>query len=148
MSIHERLAVRWKNLVEALAETVSSETIIGWFNIIVDLYSAPNRTYHTLTHIDRLLELWYSDNFFTSGRAKEEDFMGRTEKAKLGHLLEVAIWFHDVIYRPGVAGNEKASAEMAKCFLTSLNVNETNIEIVEKAILTTTYDREPPSRVE
>lgn len=147
-TVNERLAIRWKNLLEAISPGVSMDTIVGWRSIISDLYSAPNRLYHNLDHIDRLLGLWYSDGFFTSGRAKQEEFMGQAEMTKMGYLLEVAIWFHDVIYRPGVSGNERASADMAKCFLTAFNASDSDIEIVEKAIMATTYDRQPQSRLE
>jgi len=55
-------------------------------------YSEPHRSYHNLTHIDRMLG-W----FIKSGVKKPE--------------IELAIWFHDVIYEPLRSDNEEKSAE-------------------------------------
>jgi predicted metal-dependent HD superfamily phosphohydrolase len=62
---------------------------------LMDSYSEPQRYYHTLDHIEHCLSLF--DNI--------------SSKLKSPHALELAIWFHDVIYQPGAANNEQLSAD-------------------------------------
>lgn len=55
-------------------------------------YTDPNRTYHNLDHIARMLA--------TGGRS-------------LSDAQTLAIWFHDAVYEPGSQTNEEDSAALA-----------------------------------
>ena len=60
-------------------------------NVLEPRYSEPHRHYHTLDHVMACLDL--------------------VEELHCGHL-ELAIWFHDVIYDPHLSDNEEKSAEL------------------------------------
>ena len=61
---------------------------------LIDAYSEPQRVYHTLHHIQQCLSQ------FDKIRSLLQN----------ADAVELAIWFHDVIYRPGAADNEQLSA--------------------------------------
>lgn len=63
---------------------------------LLDAYSEPHRVYHNLEHIESCL----------------------TKFGQVSHLMdnpdavELAIWFHDVIYKLGASDNEQLSADL------------------------------------
>jgi predicted metal-dependent HD superfamily phosphohydrolase len=84
-----------------------------WWRELESRYSEPHRHYHTLTHVEHLLELL----------------------PHAGETVLAAIWFHDVIY--GGDANEERSAALARTALTELGFGEGAIAAVEKMILAT-----------
>ena len=62
---------------------------------LIDSYSEPQRFYHTLDHIEHCLSL------FDKIRSEVEN----------PEALELAIWYHDVVYTPGAIDNEQLSAD-------------------------------------
>ena len=72
----------------------------GIFNSLVSLYSQDYRTYHNLSHIDRMLS-WLDK----SGGGSD--------------AIELAIWFHDAIYEPLASDNEEESAQFFRIFSLS-----------------------------
>lgn len=94
----ETLKERWARLMKRLG--VSDEAL-QHFRELQQHYSEPNRHYHTLDHIEDCLALL--DRWINHLEAEE---------AKLIPLqIELAIWYHDVIYDTAVVANEAASAE-------------------------------------
>lgn len=90
------LAERWLALCQRL--TVADAAAERWWRELRARYSEPGRFYHTLDHLREMLAL--SDQHALV--IEERD------------ALELAIWFHDVVYdaRGGGGGrNERASAE-------------------------------------
>jgi len=72
------------------------------FETIKKLHSEEHRSYHNLSHIYSLLMLM--EQF--------DDFILNHE------LVELSIWFHDLIYSPNQTDNEKQSAQRAQELLT------------------------------
>ncbi|MDO7887005.1 HD domain-containing protein [Hymenobacter cheonanensis] len=66
---------------------------------VMDAYSAPQRHYHTLQHLHNLLD-------------KVADF-----PLQDAAVVELAIWYHDVVYNALGSDNEAKSAEWALAFL-------------------------------
>ncbi|KAL4482165.1 hypothetical protein ABPG72_014978 [Tetrahymena utriculariae] len=98
------------------------EVLNKWFDSIRLKYSENYRYYHTLSHIYCMLQL--------------------SEQIKFNHSVNVqlAIWFHDVIYNPKAHDNEKRSAQYYILFDKELKQNNIivgNSEIVEAYILQT-----------
>lgn len=62
---------------------------------LIESYSEPQRFYHTLAHIEHCLSL------FDKIRSKVQN----------PDALELAIWYHDVVYLPGAIDNEQLSAD-------------------------------------
>ena len=84
-----------------------------WLRDLEARYSEPHRHYHTLAHIEHMLEL-------------------------LPHADETvvaAVWFHDAIYDG--PRNEERSAELATRALRELGFAPQKIELVERMILAT-----------
>ena len=63
---------------------------------LIASYSEPQRFYHTLTHIEHCLKL----------------IEKISSELQSPEALELAIWYHDVIYRPGAKDNEQLSADL------------------------------------
>ncbi len=104
---------------------VNDERLVGelWAEIVVH-YSAKNRHYHTLAHVENLLQ-----QAITFQEAIE-DF----------EVLQFTIWYHDIIYNATRKDNEWQSAEKAKIRLAQLNLNAKRIErCAEQILLTQTH---------
>ena len=74
-------------------KSAAAETVYGRLR---ELYGEPHRHYHTLNHIRHCLRE------FDQAAA----LMGDPD------AVEMALWFHDVIYQPGARDNEWRSAEL------------------------------------
>lgn len=91
------------------------------FSLLKTAYSDPVRHYHTDAHVTECLLLL--DRF--------------THLANRPGEVEIAIWFHDAVYDTKRSDNEEASAEWARRFLTSVNVEQDAIDRVTAMILAT-----------
>ena len=96
------------------------------FDFTVAAYGNPQRHYHTLEHIGEMLKI--------TGK------LGRG----LPHPIELnlAVWYHDVVYDPHSKTNEEDSATVAEEQLASLGVEPHQRAIVQELILTTKHDAE------
>jgi predicted metal-dependent HD superfamily phosphohydrolase len=61
-------------------------------------YGEPARRYHTLDHVDAVLDRAAAITGDPASRPRDPA------------ALELAVWWHDAVYEPGKAGNEAASA--------------------------------------
>lgn len=86
-------------------------------------YAEPHRHYHTGQHIADCFEQF--------------DFAGNLATAP--EEVELALWFHDAIYRPTSSKNELRSAEWAQRFLRSVGTDETRSQQVFDHIMATQH---------
>lgn len=115
----EDLKSRWQGLfVDFQGETTLTNKV---FSEIVQLYSRDDRYYHNLSHIQHVL------NVANTLKSLAKNFPA----------IEMAAWFHDVIYDPQANDNEERSAKFAFDALISLNVPQTTIHHVVSMILHT-----------
>ncbi|MEH2110439.1 HD domain-containing protein [Nostoc sp.] len=91
------------------------------FNPLVVAYSTSGRYYHTLKHIDRVLSTIQILQGYTNNLA----------------AVQLAAWFHDVVYDTEAEDNEKRSAEYAWELLSNLGIPESTINTVTRLILNT-----------
>ena len=117
------LHAQWIGLASQHASAPS--VIESLFNSIVEHYSAKNRAYHNLSHIQSLLSLSES----------------LSDKIQNLGAFYFAIWFHDVIYDTKRSDNEEKSAEFAAEALASLGVPEQTIATTRDMILATKHHR-------
>src|SRR6266511_3359150 len=117
------LHAQWVSLASRYASDPSA--IESLFNSIVEHYSAKNRAYHNLSHIQSLLSLSES----------------LPDKIQNRDALYFAVWFHDVIYDTKRSDNEEKSAEFAEEALASLGVPERTIAVTREMILATKHHR-------
>ena len=113
------LHAHWVRLASRPASTLP--LIESIFNSIVENYSAEDRAYHNLSHIQSLL-------------IRGETLM---DKIKNPDAVYFAIWFHDVIYDTKRSDNEEKSAEFAVKALAGIGVPEQTIARVREMILAT-----------
>jgi predicted metal-dependent HD superfamily phosphohydrolase len=91
------------------------------FNCLVTAYSTPGRYYHTLKHIDRVFSTIQILQGYTNNLA----------------AVQLASWFHDVVYDTEAQNNEEQSADYAFELLSNLDIPENTIATVTHLILNT-----------
>ena len=114
--------LRWKSLMSALGLKAS----LDCYRALCEAYAEKHRHYHTTKHIDAMLKHF------------DETF----EMAEQPAELELAIWFHDAIYKPLSSNNELNSAKWAQEFLLEQNYDEEGIERVFNLIMATLHNGE------
>ncbi|TVT39234.1 hypothetical protein FNT36_16385 [Hymenobacter setariae] len=117
------LAARWHALTAPLLpDTTRREAEL---QRLADAYDAPERHYHTLGHIENLLN--------------------RVEAHPLqdGVVVELAVWYHDAVYDALRADNEAKSAEWALAFLQETSLEPTRRERVADLIRRTQDHTQP-----
>lgn len=116
---------RWANLCAAL----DFEPDLGEFVRLESAYSQSHRAYHTLQHLSECLEKldWAASNDISRNIA----------------LAEMALWYHDAVYRTRATDNELKSAEWAYRFLTTAGVEAKDGKLVHSLILATRHDEMP-----
>jgi predicted metal-dependent HD superfamily phosphohydrolase len=124
------LKYNWQKLLEPfLVELSVSKRIFGE---LVSAYSSVGRFYHTLQHIHYVL-----------------DTLEGMELVALDFsVIQLAAWFHDVIYDPKYQDNEEKSAEYAEVALTELSIPLATIARVKTLILSTKTHQSPPDDID
>ncbi|HYD59242.1 MAG TPA: N-methyl-D-aspartate receptor NMDAR2C subunit [Noviherbaspirillum sp.] len=113
------LRARWQALMTHLgADRAAADS--AW-DAIVRHYSEPQRAYHNLSHVMALLRL--ADT--------ERQHINRPE------VVELAIWFHDVIYDTRAHDNELRSSNWAAHAMRTMRIDSHLIAPVERCILAT-----------
>ncbi|HIK28867.1 MAG TPA: hypothetical protein IGR89_12505 [Oscillatoriaceae cyanobacterium M7585_C2015_266] len=90
---------------------------------LVSAYCSKERYYHTLGHIQQVLEI----------------VEGMRTLVCNFPAIQLAAWFHDVIYDPKATDNEERSAEYAATALKNLLLPQATIDAVTAMILSTKY---------
>lgn len=91
-----------------------------WHARLVNVYSEPQRAYHTLQHLDECLCV------FDEAKA----YMLQPD------LIQMALWFHDAVYDPKSGENEALSAAMA---VEALGGTSTAHEVARLILLTKSH---------
>ena len=121
----EDLASRWSDLWARLRLQIPPG---AEFAALLARYREPHRAYHTEQHLRECLD-WLDQL-----RALARD----------PAALELAIWYHDAIYRPRRSDNEQASADLATANLRAAGASGTLIAAVSDLIMATTHQATPP----
>ncbi|HSG16768.1 MAG TPA: metalloprotease family protein [Anaerolineae bacterium] len=120
---------RWLKLTGSLG--IDEEAARRVFADMVVRYNGDGRYYHILTHVGEVLD--------TAG--------GMHDLADDYKSVQLAIWFHDVIYDSRAKDNEVRSAEYARAALKKLGMPERTITRVSDMILkTVTHESENEDR--
>jgi predicted metal-dependent HD superfamily phosphohydrolase len=86
---------------------------------VTKAYMEPQRHYHTLTHIMRMIETI------------------KQHKLDVTDEQLIAIWYHDVVYDPHASDNERQSAYVAVSDMSNAGMKSNSIDVVEQIILDT-----------
>jgi predicted metal-dependent HD superfamily phosphohydrolase len=117
------LAVRWHALTAPLLpDTARREAELAR---LAAAYDAPERHYHNLQHIENLLN------------------RVATHPLQDAAAVELAVWFHDVVYDPLRHDNEAKSAEWALAFLQETSLAPARCERVADLIRRTQDHTQP-----
>ena len=90
---------------------------------MVNAYNEHQRHYHTLAHIGHCLSIFD----LCKSLATNPD------------ALEIAVWFHDVIFEPGKRNNEALSAELYQELSAGVHDSEFR-DLVDRLIMATLHD--------
>lgn len=90
-ALQERFGALWKRCV--LPDVASSDAQV--YERLSQLYSEPRRYYHGWKHVVRCLKQFD----LAAGLMQDPD------------AVEMALWFHDAVYKPGAPDNEQQSAD-------------------------------------
>lgn len=124
MTDREQLRRRWSATLRDAGAPMPGDDA---FANLYTAYTSPDRHYHNLEHIVQCL------HELDAARPLAADPAG----------LELAVFFHDVVYDATRADNEQQSAEEAIRWLSALGVAESRCELVYGLILATRHDRPP-----
>eukprot|EP00904_Undaria_pinnatifida_P010106 jgi/Undpi1/6225/HiC_scaffold_20.g08709.m1 len=92
-----------------------------WGEKIVDGYSEEGRHYHTLEHVADMLE----------GADRDFSNLGRPG------LVQLAIFFHDLVYNPKSGSNEEDSDALFRIFSEAVGLNPSDASTVSRYIIAT-----------
>lgn len=114
---------RWQELMRRWDAPANDDV----FRQLQAAYTEPQRRYHTTAHIEAcLVEL----DEVASGLQHSEE-------------VEMALWFHDAVYKPISSKNELHSAQWAQSFLQSIGASEDRCRRVYSYILATRHEPGP-----
>ncbi len=130
IEVIDLLATKWVNLFRPFP---GNPTLIEEiFTQLVTAYSHQERYYHNLLHIQQVLNIIntlepWADNL---------------------PAIQMAAWFHDVVYDTKSPNNEERSAEYAASALSKLGIPITIINKVVKMILNTKNHQSSPEDID
>lgn len=90
--MHNPMMQAWVNLVSTNSD-VSLSRMLRVYDVIAAGYGENHRHYHTLDHIQKMLQ--NQETYFPDAAIE----------------VKLAIWFHDYYYLPGFKGNEDVSGQ-------------------------------------
>jgi len=128
----EQLWQRSRLVTETQDNSVESGSSFGasLHSDIVRAYAEPQRKYHTMGHIEHCLRQ------LDLARASLGPLIGLPEGG--AEAVELAIWFHDVIYDPDASDNEPRSAELFVSIADGVLAPET-VPSVDRMIMATMH---------
>lgn len=115
---------RWWQLCQRLG-IANQVAIEQEFARITLAYGEPQRVYHTAQHIYECLRLLDWSRTLVSITSKP--------------VLEMALWYHDMVYQPQAFDNERRSADQAIAFLSAHKVASHQILEIESLIMSTCH---------
>ena len=118
------LLPRWSALWHKL-NLPSPEPQVFWD--LCDRYTEPHRAYHTLQHLSECLG-WFDRTCYL---------------AENPAAVELALWFHDVIYETRGVDNEARSADLVAQVIDSVGGEDSLQQSVHAMILATKHDVVP-----
>ena len=119
-----QLAQSWHTAWSALTHNDSGDAL---FTALLVAYSAPQRHYHTLQHLQECVE----------------HFEATAHLARHPHEVAIALWFHDAIYDTHAHNNEAASAQWAVQALRAAHAPSDTCARVEALIMATRHSAAP-----
>ncbi|MDJ0735582.1 MAG: hypothetical protein QNJ47_16235 [Nostocaceae cyanobacterium] len=121
MKSREVLFANWLNLIQTFGVDILAAQ--KTFSLIAIAYSSSHRHYHTLNHIYHILSVIETLQTYTQNLAN----------------VQLAAWFHDIVYNTHANNNEEKSAEYAGILLSNLDLPIRVITNIQSLIMNTKY---------
>lgn len=115
----DRFQALWRRCLLDGARDDSAEI----HQMLLDAYSEPQRHYHTLDHIEQCLGM----------------FDACKSLARNADALELAVWFHDVVFEPDQPENERRSADLYLELTRDIQPDELR-SLVARLVMATLHD--------
>jgi predicted metal-dependent HD superfamily phosphohydrolase len=120
-TLTDTLLCHWQNTLQPFdVDKLAAEKA---FLKLVTAYSSPHRYYHTLQHIHHVLSTIDTLQIYAKNLA----------------AVQLAAWFHDVVYDTQAQDNEEKSADYAYELLNNLSLPQNAIATVTRLILNTKH---------
>jgi predicted metal-dependent HD superfamily phosphohydrolase len=100
---------------------------------LVTIYSHPHRHYHNIKHIQQMLDCLDEVREFSCLASLRQ----HPKRSQNLAILQLATWFHDVVYNPRASDNEEQSIIFISKNLQKLNLSTESLEKVKTIILLT-----------
>jgi predicted metal-dependent HD superfamily phosphohydrolase len=120
-------ATRRRDDWRALTARIGIPESLDVHDALIRAWSEPHRRYHTLAHLDDCLAR------LDAARADVDE----------ADEVELALWFHDAVYKTRSKTNEEESASMARSFLDRAGAAPALGAAVREHILATRHDGRP-----
>ena len=114
-----KLKCDWNGLLQELSVDLRLGEKV--FQNLVTAYSHPERHYHNLKHIQHVLATIHEMKFLANNFG----------------AIQLAAWFHDLVYQPQAKDNEAKSAIYTEAILSQLKIAPVTIQLVRQMILDT-----------
>jgi predicted metal-dependent HD superfamily phosphohydrolase len=121
---------RWNDLLASLG--VGGKAVEEEFASLTREYNSGNRYYHNLEHIRAILDT------ISPLEHRAVDFQA----------IQLAAWYHDIVYDPERVDNEEKSAEYGYQSLLELGLSEERANRVRELILVTADHRPPEDDID
>lgn len=122
--MRNRSEQQWRALWQRLGAQGDASAV---YHDLVARYSEPHRAYHTLQHIEHCLD-----------ELKDSRHLAENPNA-----VELALWYHDVIYDTKAKDSEERSAALAVEMVRNASLSENLGQSVANLIMTTKHSAVP-----
>lgn len=109
---------RWSALWRAAGV---DDAPVQWYERLTTAYAEPHRHYHNQLHIGECLV----------------EFDQARHLAVYPAAVELALWFHDAVYKPRAGDNEEQSAALLKCCAVETGVPGSLVETAARLVMVT-----------
>lgn len=116
------LSTRWNSFIQSIG-SCSREQSNAVFLELQKSYNSPPRAYHNINHIADCLGLY--------DRVRTEP----------NNAIELAIWYHDAIYKPLSTTNEQDSADLLRAVSDRLGFDKSIVKDAERLVLITAHHK-------
>lgn len=116
------ILVRWQKLIDKVGCPIACSDI---YQVLIESYTDRHRYYHNLTHLR---------NCFS-------EFDSICSRLAVPAAVELALWFHDLVYTAGSNCNEDISAAASYAYCLKLYQSSEFSQQVAQMILATKYQR-------
>lgn len=142
----QNLRARW-HATAAAAGAARDRDPAPYADRLLAAWAEPQRRYHTTAHLADVLARIDVLATAQNEQAEHAEHAEHAESAEPGldrAAVELAAWFHDVVYRPDRSENEERSAVLAERALPELGIDDARTAEVARLVrLTVTHDPAP-----